>query len=312
MYAKTMIQERMKPFQFGSGHEGRPLGAFIFDVLILLVSLFGGVFCMTSLYQAMRGVMRLGGMVASGGPYAIAHPAPGWAWIFPVSILAGLVFIGLNFFASRRVGGLDVLVLAWPALFLSLGWNFLDFGIGLTTGRHGLVWGWLVCGIIFVVMGGLPLILVIQNAVTALRGGKGESRPSPWSGSPGLSGRYSRVRVGPGGRTVLVVLQLAAMSLGVFGAERIVRMLSEDRTAAVEEKANPRPSPGPASPPPAAEHRAPLPAVLYSPVSLSPSSTTPWRSSPRRKSSISTASPLMTRTISPGRRVRSWSRRPIG
>jgi hypothetical protein len=26
----------------------------------------------------MRPLMRLGGMVASGGPYAIAHPAPHW------------------------------------------------------------------------------------------------------------------------------------------------------------------------------------------------------------------------------------------
>lgn len=53
----------------------------------------------------MRGVMRPGGMVARGGFYAIAHPAPGWIWIIPVSILVSLIFVGLNIYASARVGG---------------------------------------------------------------------------------------------------------------------------------------------------------------------------------------------------------------
>ncbi len=264
MYAMTQIQEGMKPFRFGDGHEDRPAGTFILQVIILLVSLFGGVFCMTCLYLAMRGVMRLGGMVATGGPYAIAHPAPGWAWIFPGSILVGLIFIGLNSFASRRAGGLDVLVLAWPALFLSLGWNFLDFGLGLT-GGHGLIWAWLVCGVLFVAMGGIPLIFVVRNAFAAMTGGRGESAGSPWSGSRGPGGCNSRVRLSAGGRTMLIVLQLAAMGLGVYGADRFIRVLSGDKTVTAAENPSPHPSRGPASPPPATESRAILPKMLYSP-----------------------------------------------
>ena len=60
----------------GSGRAG-----FRFIVLFLFS------FSLTLLYQGMRAIMYLGGFVASGGPYAIAHPAPGWVWIVPVSII---------------------------------------------------------------------------------------------------------------------------------------------------------------------------------------------------------------------------------
>jgi hypothetical protein len=52
--------------------------------------------------------------------------------------------------------------LAWPGLFLSLGWNFLEFTFSPPGG--GLAWGWLICGVLFVLMGGLPLILAFKPA----------------------------------------------------------------------------------------------------------------------------------------------------
>jgi hypothetical protein len=52
-------------------------------------------------------------------------------------------------------------VFAWSALFLALGWNFLDYGIN-PPGDNGTVIGWLICGIVFVIMGGVPLLLLFS------------------------------------------------------------------------------------------------------------------------------------------------------
>jgi hypothetical protein len=56
-------------------------------------------------------------------------------------------------------GPFDGLVaLAWPALFISLGWNFLEFGLW-PGDNSGVAWGWLIPGVIFEVMGIAPLVL---------------------------------------------------------------------------------------------------------------------------------------------------------
>ncbi len=119
-------------------------------------TLFGVAFAVALLYQGMRPIMRLGGMVASGGPYAIEHPAPGWVWILPVAILFGMACLFVHLFSGDS-GTASLMPLAWPALFLSLGWNFLEFTFSPPGG--GVAWGWLVCGVIFVLMGGVPLLL---------------------------------------------------------------------------------------------------------------------------------------------------------
>jgi len=134
--------------------------------LLLHFTIFGVAFAITCVYHGMRGVMRLGGMVASGGPYAIEHPAPTWVWIMPVAIVFGMVCFFINLFS----GGSDqvnLMPLAWPGLFLSGGWNFLEFTFHPPAG--GLAWGWLVCGVVFVLMGGLPLLLVLKSAREKIR-----------------------------------------------------------------------------------------------------------------------------------------------
>jgi len=231
MYAKDLLQERLKPFHPGDGREDRSAATFVIQTLVLLVSLFGFVFCLTSLYLAMRGIMRLGGMVASGGPYAIAHPAPGWAWLVPCSMLVGLIFIGLNAYASHRVGGFKAVIFAWPVLFLSLGWNFLEFAFK-GGGGHGIVWGWLVCGVIFIPMGAIPLLFILSNAAKAVGGKAKWSRSSLWSGADDSGSRGSRVRLGRTGRVVLILLQLGACGLGIFGSARFVQMLTGEKGGA--------------------------------------------------------------------------------
>lgn len=63
------------------------------------------------------------------------------------------------------------LAFAWPALFLSLGWNFLEFGLNPPGPESGLVWGWLICAIVFGLMGGLPLLATIKPVFKRFAGG---------------------------------------------------------------------------------------------------------------------------------------------
>ncbi len=142
--------------------------------LLFHFTIFGVAFAITCVYHGMRGVLRLGGMVASGGPYAIEHPAPSWVWIMPVSILFGMICFFINLFSGRS-DEVNLMPLAWPGLFLSGGWNFLEFAFNPPGG--GLAWGWLICGVVFVLMGGLPLLLALKPAREKIRarlqGGEG-------------------------------------------------------------------------------------------------------------------------------------------
>jgi hypothetical protein len=114
--------------------------------------------CLTIVYLAMRRVMEVGGTCASGGPYEIANPCPkGVAWMLPVGIVVGMASSAALALTARR--GPKLWTLAWPALFLSLGWNFLDFGLdppGAPDG--GAEAGWIVCAVVFGLMGGVPLV----------------------------------------------------------------------------------------------------------------------------------------------------------
>jgi len=108
-------------------------------------------------------VMDVGGACASGGAYQIRQPCPtGVAWILPVSIFAGLAFLGIGAAGVFSQGGPRPYLFAWSALFLSLGWNFLEYGFDAPGG--GTSWGWLVCGFVFVAMGGAPLLALLSRS----------------------------------------------------------------------------------------------------------------------------------------------------
>ena len=131
---------------------------------VLLVA--GGI---TVMYQAMRAVMEVGGYCASGGPYEIRQECPDGVWLMFVGVFAGL--IGLAFvIAGTFRGGPKLWVLAWPALFLSLGWNFLHYAFEPPPPDTGVAFGWLICGVVFVLMGGVPLLFVLWNAKLTLWG----------------------------------------------------------------------------------------------------------------------------------------------
>jgi hypothetical protein len=82
--------------------------------------------------------------------------------------------------------GPQPVVFAWSALFLALGWNFWDYGLD-APGDAGVDVGWIVCGVLFVLMGGLPLIAIVKNLGGVLWGG-----PAP-PAVPGLPTSVQRL-----------------------------------------------------------------------------------------------------------------------
>ncbi len=159
------------------------LVAYLLGVIVLSGSL-------TVLWLSMRAVMDIGGMCASGGPFVVAVECPeGVEWLLPLSIFTGIGGVGLVAWLGGRIGPgfAAVAALAWPALFLSLGWNFLEYGLASPGG-----WdiSWLLCGVLFLAMGGIPLIVAIRG-LRATR----STRRSSGGGSGGPSVRLGSVRL---------------------------------------------------------------------------------------------------------------------
>jgi len=207
-----MDEEKRSRF-FNPYHQQRPQTGgrpFWVRFVLSLISVFGSSFCLTCLYLAMRGIMRLGGFVASGGPYEIAHPAPRYVWIFPVSILVGLICLFLHAAQARWLGGLNLLALAWPILFISLGWNFLDFAFR-PPGSGGLVWAWLLCGVVFWIMGFVPLFFLMTYYKQKVREQRLQAklRESPSSGRDG-GDKWKR--------RMILLFQLIFLAAGIYAA----------------------------------------------------------------------------------------------
>jgi hypothetical protein len=145
------------------GVEDMRAGRVVLKATLLTVGTLGFTFCLTLLFQSMRSVMDVGGFCASGGPYEIRTECPqNVGWIIPVSIFGALLFVGISVVAAFSQGGPRPYAFAWSALFLALGWNFLEYGFDPPDG--GTSASWLVCGVIFVIMGGVPLALLFWKS----------------------------------------------------------------------------------------------------------------------------------------------------
>jgi hypothetical protein len=123
-----------------------------------------GTTSITLLFLGMRAVMDVGGACADGGPYVSAQPCPDGV---PLALIGGMFGLfgsaGLIvWFGSRiGVGAASIVALGWPLLFLSLGYNFLDYAFHPPDTASTPVWGWLIPGVLFWLMGGAPLAVGI-------------------------------------------------------------------------------------------------------------------------------------------------------
>lgn len=124
---------------------------------------------LTLLYLSMRAVLDIGGFCAEGGPYAIEHHCPdGVALFAPLSIF-GMMIGGFLYAFSTIKNSPSWIFLFWTALFTALGWNFFDFALN---DPEGIVISWLVCGVLFAIMGIGPLFLMDKAALKQVFVGK--------------------------------------------------------------------------------------------------------------------------------------------
>ncbi|MEA2549935.1 MAG: hypothetical protein QOE42_2533, partial [Chloroflexota bacterium] len=115
-----------------------------------LVGIALGTMSITLLFLGMRAVMDVGGACADGGPFVSAQPCPTGV---PLALIGGLFGLfgaaGLIVWFGSRIGktAASIVALGWPALFLVLGFNFMDYAVHPPDTEPTPVWGWLIPGI---------------------------------------------------------------------------------------------------------------------------------------------------------------------
>ncbi|WP_439564512.1 hypothetical protein [Microcella sp.] len=188
---------------------------------------FGGALAITLLYQVALAIAALGGSCARGGPFVVEVECTDAIVAFaPTSVLGGLavVFIG----ATLAQGfGVALLAFAWPALFVSLSIVFFQtFFLG------GDIVG-LIIGLLFIVMGLAPLVLLLQAAPQRMMLGRVDAQGRPfWEAHPARAHLLSLRRPPEPGENhptvgdwilalgTAIVASIAGVALGVawFGA----------------------------------------------------------------------------------------------
>ena len=138
--------------------------------LIRFIGVLGVAYGITALWFGMGETMEVGGFCAEGGAYVIRQPCPDKAELLMFTgIPAGIIgiFVALVGCAMSGKGAGALLLLGWPALFVSLGWNFIEYAIDPPEGMGSTV-GWWICGVLFMLMG-LPALAAIPMLVKGIQ-----------------------------------------------------------------------------------------------------------------------------------------------
>jgi hypothetical protein len=129
------------------------------------VATAAGAAALTVLSQIMRSVLDVGGSCADGGAYVSDQSCPqGTGTALLLVLGCGVACLVAGLWGAVRVDAPLPLFLAWPALFFSLAWDFLEYGLMPPSGQ-GAIGGLVLCGVLFALLGGIPLLA----AVAALR-----------------------------------------------------------------------------------------------------------------------------------------------
>ncbi len=138
-------------------------------VVVLGLGVACGAAAITILSLTMRSVTAIGGSCADGGPYVSVQSCPTGTGTALLLVFGCVITCLIGTFWGASVLEAPIpLLLGWPAIFLTLGWNFLEDGFDPPDGQ-GVVTGFVVCGVLFVLMGGAPLLLWLSVARDARR-----------------------------------------------------------------------------------------------------------------------------------------------
>ena len=198
-----------------------PTSTVLRRAVLTFVGLAGACVGLVLLFLCMRAVMDVGGVCASGNtPYQPRVQCPtGVPGLMVGGIFGGLIALGIY---AVSTFGLNLTLLAWPALFISLGFNFADYGINPPDGfGDGPSFGWIFCAVIFLLMGGVPLVLWIAAHLQGR-----ESRVQSFD----QGSLRARLRLGAAGappldaeaqqrkqRTLAIILHVAGIAAGIYG-----------------------------------------------------------------------------------------------
>jgi hypothetical protein len=178
----------------GGDDADAPSGPAPRTVLLYLVGIAGLAFSIALMFIEMRAVLDVGGSCADGGPYVSAQPCPQGTWLMFLAIFGGFGWGALAFWAGASIGGRyrSMPFLAWPALFCTLGFNFLQYGVS-PPGGGGVELGFLIPGILFELIGGIPLALGLKYGGTGDTAAKDRLRAAQLAAGLRPSGTYPSV-----------------------------------------------------------------------------------------------------------------------
>jgi hypothetical protein len=159
-----------------AGVPWRAASATVVSVVVVAV-------CLTWAYLSMRAVMGVGGACADGGPYVSAQPCPDGAILIGPAIPVMMITCFVGTATASAVGAPNLLVPMWGVLFGTLGWNFLEFAVK----GPDLVWGWLVCGVLFWAMAA-PAFYWMATQLRPLVAKARSSRTWLWTPAYGVLG----------------------------------------------------------------------------------------------------------------------------
>jgi Short C-terminal domain len=184
------------------GTSQRPVRRAI-AVVVLGLSVVAGAAAITLVSLIMRSVTAIGGSCADSGPYVSAQPCPSGTGTALLLVFANVAFCIIGgLWAAAALQAPQAIWLGWPALFLTLGWNFLEDGFEPPTGES-IAGGFVVCGVVFVLMGVGPLLLwasVLKDTLRSGRAKAGVPAPArapvsvtPATGTAPVAGRLERL-----------------------------------------------------------------------------------------------------------------------
>jgi len=175
-------------------------------IAAMLLSLVVWVGCLTGAWLAMRAVMGVAGGCAPSGPDALPERCPsGSSWLLFAGSLVGVVALWAYVTANRPLPGPRLERLAWCALFLGVGATFLQFALAppvpVTYSTVTTV-VWVMCGALFLVLGGVPLVLWLGVA--------SQRRSILWADADPSRGKAALAAAQAGGVVLGIVVGVAA------------------------------------------------------------------------------------------------------